>query len=333
MASPPHPGGAGRPAAEPSAATSVVSLMEARLVMVTGKGGTGKTTFASALAVLGAAKGKRTVLVEIDNQRPSTAAVFGRTPAYVPHEVLPGLSITNITFIDALTSFVEEIVPVRRVVKLVLENKIVQRFLDFTPGSRELVTLARLGQLTKSYDLVVVDMPASGHAFSLLDVLRSAIGLFRSGPVRALAHELGDLIRDGRTRLVLVALPEEMVINETLETVDRLREGLLVGGPPVVFLNRATLPSMTDEERELVRRLGEVETDELGREFVRAGRWEDELEQATAVARDRLAASFTETPVLVPPAGPGGVPRAVVLAIAVHVGRLVGLTRRELPWT
>lgn len=311
----------------------VASLMDARLVMVTGKGGTGKTTYAAALAVLGAAKGKRALLVEIDNQRPSTTAVFGRAPQYEPVDVLPGLAITNITFAHALTSFVEDIVPVRRVVKLVLENKIVQRFLDFTPGSRELVTLSRLGQLVKRYDLVVVDMPASGHAFSLLDVLRSAMGLFRSGPVRALAHELGDLIRDARTRLVLVALPEEMVVNETLETVERLRASRLVGGPPVVFLNRATLPSMTDAERSVIARLSEAETTDLGREFVRAGRWEDELEQATAVARDRLAASFTETPVLVPPAGPGGVPRAVVTAVAVHVGRMVGLTRRELPWT
>jgi anion-transporting ArsA/GET3 family ATPase len=229
-------------------------------------------------------------------------------------------------------AFIQKMVPVRRVVKLVLDNKIVNRFLDFTPGSRELVTLSRLGTLVGDYDLIVVDMPASGHAFSLLDVLRSAIGLFRSGPVRKLAHDLRALLHDPGTRVVFVALPEEMVVNETLETLDRMKRAEVLGGPPAVFLNRATLPSMTDAERVVIQRLSEAPLDPMAYEFVRAGRWEDQLEQATADSRDRLAQVFPSSPILVPPAGAGGVPRHVVASVAVHLGRQVGVTRRDLPW-
>jgi len=311
---------------------SVSSLLESRLVMVTGKGGTGKTTYAAALAILGAAKGKRTLLCEIDNQRPSLTAIFGVVPEYVAREVRPGLAIANVTFSEAVGTFVEQMVPVRRVVKLVLENAVVQKFMDFAPGARELVTLSALVNRLDHYDLVVVDMPASGHAFSLLDILRSAMGLFRSGPVRKLAHDMRASILDLRTRMVFVALPEEMVVNETLETVERMRTSELLGGPPVAILNRATIPSMTEEERALIAKLGEQELTPLQEEFVRAGRWEDELEQATAEARDRLSKAFSEPPILVPPAGAGGVVRHVVASVAVHLGRQVGVTRRDLSW-
>lgn len=314
-------------------ADAVASVLRSNLVMVTGKGGTGKTTTATALAVLGARMGRDTVLCEIDNQRPSVDAVFGRELGFEPTEVLPGLQACNIDFPGSLRAFVHRMVPVRRVVRLVLDNRMVSRFLDFTPGSRELVIMSRLGELAEAHDLVVVDMPASGHAFSLLDVLRSARGLFRSGPVRTLAENLTEVVQARDTRLVFVALPEEMVVNETLETLQRMRSGELVGGPPTVILNRATLPSMTEGERELIRRLSTQELDPAAQEFVRAGTWEDRLEQATAASIGRLQEAFSHPPALVPPSGGGGVPREIVQAVAVHLGRMVGLARRDVQWT
>ena len=98
--------------------------------------------------------------------------------------------------------------------RLILSNRMVSRFLDFTPGSQEIVILSALGQQVEKYDLVVADLPASGHAFSLLDITRSAMGLFRSGPVRGRAEELRQMIRSPDTRVVFVTLPEEMVVTE-----------------------------------------------------------------------------------------------------------------------
>ncbi len=312
----------------------VERLLDSRLVMVTGKGGTGKTTYAAALAVLGAVRGRRSVVVELDNQRPSLTAVFHKEPRFQPAPVRLNLDLANLAWEGALHAYIESVVPSRRVTNLILNNPVVGRFLDFTPGSREMVILSAVGALVEKYDLVVVDMPASGHAFSLLDITRSALGLFRSGPVRTRATELKSLIGDSRTQVVLVALPEEMVVNETLETIARMRSFQMLHHQPTVFLNRATLPSLTEVERELLRRLVAAEDLlPLEREFVLAGRWEDGLEQATATAQRVLAEQLGVSPLLVPPSVPGGVPRDTVEAVAVHLGRSVGATRREIAWT
>ena len=82
-----------------------------------------------------------------------------------------------------------------------------------------------------------------------------------------------------------------------------------------------------------IRRLGAAELSELQAEFVRAGRWEDDLEQGTAEASGRLLEALGREPVLVPPAPPGGPPSDVVQSVAVHLGRMVGVTRRELQWS
>ena len=301
--------------------------------MVTGKGGTGKTTFAAALAVLAAAQGRRTLLCEIDSQRPSMTPFFDTVPRFAPQTVRPNLDLCNIEWEPALESFLEGLVPSRRIVKLILSNQIVSRFLDVTPGSQELVELSTLGRYIDQYDTVIVDMPASGHAFSLLDITRSAMGLFRSGPIRRRATELKSLLTASTTRVVFVALPEEMVVNETLETIQRMRKYELIGGEPTVYLNRATLPTLTEHERSVMTQLGEAQLSSVQEEFIRAGRWEDVLEQGTAQSRERLQSGIGLDPVLVSPANPGRSGREVVEDVAVSLGREVGLTRRDLAWT
>jgi len=305
-------------------------LLDSRLIMVTGKGGTGKTTYAAALAMLAAARGRRTLLAEVDSQRPAFTPIFGEEPAFEPVEVRDRLEICNVTWEESLKRFLRRLVPSRRLVSMILDSAAVNRFLDFVPGSQEIVTLSALGEHLADYDLVVVDMPASGHAFSLLDITRSALGLFRSGPVRQRAQELRQLLSRRTTRMVFVALPEEMVVNETIETYRKMEDFELVSRPPAVFLNRATMPSLTDDERELMRRLGDADLSELQEEFVRAGRWEDALEQATAHSSERLTESLDHGPILVPPAPPGGIPAKVVESVAAHLGRLVGVARRDL---
>jgi len=311
---------------------TVESLLASRLLLVTGKGGTGKTSFSAALAVLGAVKGRRTLLAEVDTHRPSMGAIFGKPPPPKPEKVLPNLDLVNVHWDTALAEYMKRYLRSGRLVDGILSNKVVRRFLDFAPGARELFILSRLGDLAADYDLMVVDLHATGHAFALLDITRSAVGLFRSGPMLARAQQLVDVVRAPDTRMVFVAIPEEMVVNETLETLDRMQKAQLLGGPPAVFLNRSTLPSLAEPERLLIQRFADQALDPLAREFVRAGYWEDALEQATAEAQQRVSEVFPEPAVLVPPTHSGGAPRHVVSGIAVHLGRHVGVTRRELPW-
>ncbi|MEZ4321320.1 MAG: ArsA-related P-loop ATPase [Myxococcota bacterium] len=308
---------------------TVEGLLEGRLTLVTGKGGTGKSSVAAALAVLGAARGRRVLLAELDMSRPTLTGMFGVEPRDTPRTVQPRLDVVNICYGPSLERFIGSVVPVRRIVRMVVSNPIIRRFLDFTPGAREMVTLSTLIELGHDYDLVIVDLPASGHAFSLLDVTRSALGLFRSGPMRQRARAIRDVLESDTTRLALVALPEEMVVNETLETHARFAEFGLLGQRPTVFLNRATLPTLTDDERTLLDRLSALELAGPAEEFVRAGRWEDQLEQETHHALTRLEA--LADPVLIPPGTEGGRPCDIVRSIAVSLGRHVGVTRRQLP--
>jgi anion-transporting ArsA/GET3 family ATPase len=311
---------------------STHQLLSSSLVMVTGKGGTGKTTIASALALLGAGMGRRTVLCEIDNQRSSLQAIFNTPVNFDPKMVTKRLEICNIDFDTALTTFVHNIVPIKRIVKKITTNRVIKKFLDFTPGSRELVLMSHLNTLVKNYDLVVVDMPASGHAFSMLDVIRSARGLFRSGPVLALAKNLTKLLESQSARLAFVVLPEEMVVNETLETMEKMYSYRLIGGDPAIFLNKSIPVTSNMNERILLRELEGLELDKAATDFVNAGLWEARLESASALSKSRLKEYFRQDPILVSATIGVLTPRNTVKRIVEDLADSVGITEQAIEW-
>lgn len=314
-------------------ASRLHALLEDRLILVTGKGGTGKTTFAASIARIMAAKGRRTLLCEVDAQRPALGAVFGTEAGFEPVEVESNLHLANLLWPDVLVAYLTRMVGAARLVKAILANDRIKRFLDFIPGSRELVEVSAIVAFMERYDVVVVDMPASGHAYSMLDITRSALGLFRAGPVRRRVMELRAALEDEYSRIVFVSLPEEMVVNETLETVQRMREGDLVGAEPMLILNRAVQPTMTEEESELLTRLSSVELPVDAAEMVAAGRWQWRLEDAVRQTSNRLSTVLDLEPILVPPIGVGGVPREVVASVSTYLGDLVGIPKRALDWT
>ncbi len=309
---------------------SLGPLLGSRLLFVTGKGGTGKTTAALAFARAAVSQGRRVCLVEVDNQRPSLTEYYGVRPNFEPAVVSPGLAICNVTWLEALEEWLARFVPVQRVVRLILGNRMVRMFLDVTPGSREVVTFARLMQLLEGYDLVVVDMPASGHAVSFFRVFSSATTLFPAGPVRRTMDEALARIARHDTRLVLCALPEEMVVNETIETWAKLREVAPLLGVPLVLLNQAMAPVLSEAEHSLLGRLAEAighgrEDAEQGPalELVRAGFWEAEREQATAAAEQRLRDETDMELLMVPLMGARG-------GVGTRVRRLEALLLRSI---
>ncbi|MFH1469463.1 MAG: ArsA-related P-loop ATPase [Pseudomonadota bacterium] len=314
-------------------------LMAGRLLFVTGKGGTGKTTIAMAMARAAAAQGRRVALVEVDNQRPSLTEHFGQVPTYQPVNVAPNLWIGNITWGEALEEWLGRFVPVQRVVRLVLGNRMVRLFLDVTPGSREVVTFARLQQLMGSFDLVVVDMPASGHAVSFFRVFTRAASLFQAGPVRHTMDDALQILAAPTTHLVFASLPEEMVVNETLETWQRLREGIPSLSMPLVVLNQGMVPTLSPGESVLIERLarqdpGPGEQGLRRADLLRAGRWEAQREQATGEAMERLR-QFTTMELLVAPlmgAGAGAADRIRRMeALLVRSGALLPAWRGGIP--
>ncbi len=301
---------------------NVVDLVYGKLVLVTGKGGVGKTTVAAAIAQLAAAQGRKTLLAEFDNQHPSTTAIYGQAPEYEARSVAPDLSISNLDWINALAEWVERVVGIRRIVRMILQNRMVQRFLDATPGSREVVLLSKLVWLCDEYDLVVVDLPASGHAVSVLQIPWMVMRLFATGPIHQRGQEAMALLGDPGTSLVMVSLPEEMVVNETLETWEKLREQAPNLRIPLVVLNQSARPTLDEGEKLLLERLSDaVDAEHPGVDLLRAGRWEAVLEESTAQALERLSAGLDgvrllEVPRLSREHGPGRLVRQVSAALA-----------------
>ena len=267
----------------------LATLLNSRLILVTGKGGTGKTSISAAIGSMSAARGLRTLIVEVDNFHPSLTRLFGTEPVYAPRQVSDKLFICNLTWMSALKDWLKSTVKSRRVTKLILDNRMATVFLDATPGAREIVILSKIISLMDDFDQVVVDLPASGHALGILRVPRTATRLMRSGPVREKAEQILEVFREETTALAIIGLPEEMVVNETLELWEKIHREVPELQAPKIFLNRSSPPSLTPDEITLLDRLEATMKDSPeAAELLQAGRWEEELETATADALMRL---------------------------------------------
>lgn len=272
--------------------------------MLTGKGGTGKTRIAAAIGLASGEQNRRVLVVEVDAQRSALAEAYGVDLSYEPQSVAPNVWAANITFQPALIDWLNHTIRASRIVGLILKNPMVQVFLDVTPGAREIVVLSRVVSYLDEFDQVIVDLPASGHAVALLKIPDTANRLMRTGPIHDRSGEIMSVLRGPETALGIVALPEEMVVNETVELYGKLEQILPDLNVPLVFLNRCAAPTMTDDEHKLLARISNhaVLTDEAN-ELLIAGRWDAELEKATADSLGRLHSEIGVTVVPFPRLG------------------------------
>ncbi len=210
-------------------------VFDKRLLFVTGKGGVGKSTVALALGTAAAARGKRVIVCEVASQE-HTSRVFRRSEVGF-HEVEMADCLWTIS-IDPDRSLREYLVlqsPVRAMGELLSRSRIFTYMAAATPGLKELVTIGKIWELAqldrrvrkgRKYDLVVVDAPATGHGIGFLQTPRTFAGIARVGPIRNQAEALDSFITDhDQTGAVIVALPEEMPVNES-ELLERELTGL-----------------------------------------------------------------------------------------------------------
>lgn len=222
------------------------SLARRQLIVVTGKGGVGKTTIAAALGRLLAAQGRKTLLLEID-PRESLHQLLGTEPS--GGAVLKAgtkLSAQNLQPRSVVEGLVREKVPIGALARKIIANPVFQHFADGAPGLKEMAILGyALRTVQRKYrhkaDVVVLDAPATGHGVSMLAaplLLADAVG---GGQLGDMAQELAAFIANpAHCGVVLVTMAEEMPVQEAIELVEMLRERM--GRPPELVVVNALYP-------------------------------------------------------------------------------------------
>ena len=259
-------------------------LERRRLVIVTGKGGTGKTAVSAALALGAAARGKRVLVAAVDPDA-RLAALLGPRPApltYQPALARPNVWVCHIEPFEALGEYLGLQLGMRRLVDPILRQRGFRQLLLAAPGWRELITLGKVWHLEQMeegasraqraegerrpegrprFDLIVVDAPATGHSLTFLDVPRVVVSAVRAGPLRHHTERVEALIEDHeRTLLLPVAIAEELPARETVELVDRARRSLGVAIERIV-VNAVHEPPYPDDLADLDRRLAALPGD------------------------------------------------------------------------
>lgn len=209
-------------------------LLDRRLIVVSGKGGVGKTAVACAVAEAARRAGKRVLLVETSAHE-SVASRFERAPRPLGHagrQLAPGLHALRIDPHEALAEYIRLQVGLGAVTDRILRTEVFGQLLEAAPGWRELIVLGKIWHLEQraepsgqpSWDLIVVDAPATGHGLTFLDVPRVVAQAVRAGPLARHAGWVEALVHDPqRTLLLPVTLPEELPVRETIELVERAR--------------------------------------------------------------------------------------------------------------
>lgn len=188
-----------------------------------GKGGVGKTTVTAVIARAASSAGQRVLVVELDG-KPALA------------ELVPDLEVLPISAPEALDEYLRDN-GFARIAKRLNRTGVIDMVGTAAPGIDDIVVLGKIKQLDRSgqYDLIVVDGPAAGHAITFLTSAAGLADSVRSGPVRAQADDVLDLLHDPqRCQVVLVTLAETTPVNEVIETAFALEDQVGVQLGPVV---------------------------------------------------------------------------------------------------
>jgi anion-transporting ArsA/GET3 family ATPase len=244
---------------------------QVRLHIVTGKGGTGKSTVAASLALGLAGTGCNVLLCEVEG-RQGIARMFDVEPLpYAERRIATGLpgpdggraGVVHALHIDpesALLEYLSMYYKLGRAGKALDRFGVVEFATTIAPGVRDVLLTGKVYEATRrnarnknaiTYDAVVLDAPPTGRIAQFLGVNQELAGLARMGPIKSQADSVTTLFRSGRTAVHLVTVLEEMPVQETTDGIAELRRhGLPVGG---VVVNQVRPRDLDDDDLARVR--------------------------------------------------------------------------------
>lgn len=238
------------------------------LHVVTGKGGTGKTTVAAALATALASHGGRVLLCEVEG-RQGIAQLFDTAPLpYEERRVATGLDGGEVhaLAIDpeaALLEYLQMFYRLGRAGKALDKFGIIDFATTIAPGVRDVLLTGKVYDVARRtdehrYDAIVVDAPPTGRITRFLNVNKEVAGLAKVGPIKRQAESIMQLMRAPSTQVHLVTVLEEMPVQETLDAIAELQGADLPVGHVLLNLVRPDLVTATARESLLSGSLDEA---------------------------------------------------------------------------
>ena len=216
----------------------------ARVMIVAGKGGVGKTTVTATLAAAAADAGLSVLIVEVEGKS-GLAACFGRPPlGYEEAELAPRVRGRTLTPDEALVDYLENH-GLRRISKRLVRSGALEVVSSAVPGMKDILVLGKVKALEqeRAADLIIIDAPAAGHAVTFLMSPRGLGDAVRVGPVSKQSTDVIEMLSDpARCQVLLVTVPEETPVNELVDTAFQLEDRIGVQLGPVVVNACSTAP-------------------------------------------------------------------------------------------
>jgi anion-transporting ArsA/GET3 family ATPase len=219
-------------------------VLDHRLVIVSGKGGVGKSAISAGMALLAQRRGMRVLAIEMAGIGGLSTHFGTGHLEFAPREVRPGLHAMRMVRSDALLEYLAIQLGIRGISRFGTVARAFDALATTAPGIREIITIGKAIWEVKEdrWDIVIADAPPTGQLGSYLRAPQTIQELVPSGRVRAQADLMSSTLLDPeQTLLTLVTLPEELPVTETQETLDWIAKEEVVA-PPYVMANRVLDP-------------------------------------------------------------------------------------------